>query len=51
MGRKTMWLRMFVTRDEDADVGRALKEVFGDVEPTATSMILGVKSVDVVVFW
>jgi enamine deaminase RidA (YjgF/YER057c/UK114 family) len=39
-------LRMFVTREEDAEnVGRALKEVFGDVEPAAT-MILGVKFVD-----
>jgi len=39
-------IRMFVTRDEDAeDVGRALKEVFGDVEPVAT-MILGARFVD-----
>jgi enamine deaminase RidA (YjgF/YER057c/UK114 family) len=52
---------MFVTRDEDAeDVGRALKEVFGDVRPVAT-MILGARFVDpemrveieadAVVFW
>jgi enamine deaminase RidA (YjgF/YER057c/UK114 family) len=54
-------IRMFVTRDEDAeDVGRALKEVFGDVRPVAT-MILGARFVDpemrveieadAVVFW
>jgi hypothetical protein len=36
---------MFVTAEEDADeVGRALKEVFGDVRPTAT-MIVGAKFV------
>jgi enamine deaminase RidA (YjgF/YER057c/UK114 family) len=39
-------VRIFVTREEDApDVGRALKEAFGDIEPAAT-MILGVKFVD-----
>jgi len=39
-------VRMFVTRDEDAgDVGRAMKAVFGDIEPAAT-MILGAKFVD-----
>lgn len=38
-------VRMFVTRDEDGeDVGRALKEAFGEVEPAAT-MILGVRFV------
>ena len=38
-------VRMFVTRDEDSgEVGRALKEVFGDVGPAAT-MILGVRFV------
>jgi len=36
-------VRMFVTHDEDSgEVGRALKEVFGDVGP-ATTMILGVR--------
>jgi enamine deaminase RidA (YjgF/YER057c/UK114 family) len=36
-------VRMFVTADEDGeDVGRALKESFGDVGPAAT-MILGVR--------
>lgn len=39
-------VRMFVTRDEDcADVGRALKEVFGEIEPAAT-MIVGARFVD-----
>jgi enamine deaminase RidA (YjgF/YER057c/UK114 family) len=39
-------LRMFVTAPEDAqDVGRALKEVFGDVQPAAT-MIIGSKFVE-----
>ena len=38
-------VRMFVTRDEDSgEVGRALKEVFGDVGPAAT-MTLGVRFV------
>jgi len=38
-------VRMFVTAQEDAgDVGRALKEVFGDIEPAAT-MIIGAKFV------
>ena len=38
-------VRIFVTRDEDSgEVGRALKEVFGDVGPPAT-MILGVRFV------
>lgn len=38
-------VRMFVTRDEDCeDVGRALKEVFGEVEPAAT-MIVGARFV------
>ena len=38
-------VRMFVTRDEDSgEVGRALREVFGDVGPAAT-MILGVRFV------
>ncbi|KAF9238968.1 YjgF-like protein [Melanogaster broomeanus] len=38
-------VRMFVTYDDDSGaVGRALKEVLGDVEPAAT-MILGAKFV------
>ncbi|KAG6812307.1 hypothetical protein H0H92_003480 [Tricholoma furcatifolium] len=38
-------IRMFVTADEDTgDVGRALKESFGDVGPAAT-MIVGAKFV------
>jgi enamine deaminase RidA (YjgF/YER057c/UK114 family) len=36
---------MFVAAEEDAgDVGRALKEIFGDVQPAAT-MIIGAKFV------
>jgi enamine deaminase RidA (YjgF/YER057c/UK114 family) len=39
-------VRMFVTVVEDAeDVGRALKEVFGEVAPAAT-MIIGAKFVE-----
>ncbi|KAG6330009.1 hypothetical protein ID866_9077 [Astraeus odoratus] len=38
-------IRMFVTYEDDApEVGRALKEAMGEVEPTA-SMILGAKFV------
>lgn len=38
-------VRMFVAAEEDAgDVGRALKEIFGDVQPAAT-MIIGAKFV------
>jgi enamine deaminase RidA (YjgF/YER057c/UK114 family) len=46
-GNKTdiVRVRMFVTAQEDAGgVGRALKEVFGDIEPAAT-MIIGAKFV------
>jgi enamine deaminase RidA (YjgF/YER057c/UK114 family) len=54
-------VRIFVTAQEDAgDVGRALKEVFGDIGPAA-SMIIGAKFVapkmlveieaDAVVLW
>ena len=47
-GRKedTVRVRMFVTKDEDAeDVGRALKDSLGEVAPAAT-MILGARFVD-----
>lgn len=39
-------VRMFVTDSSDTDeVGRALKEVLGDVEPSAT-MLVGARFVD-----